>query len=134
MCFNVNIVHSLRTPCKEWSHARVFSSIRLYIRWLNWWRMMWRVMVNVTFSTNGSKICSFFIKSILGPREIWKQSQNLITSWCRITKKNSRGMSHFQPIRAKLSWNVDIFDQWKLDFTPMVVASFFESPRWLFHF
>ena len=34
-------------------------------------------------------------------------------------KKNSRGMSHFQPIRAKLSWNVDIFDQWKLDFTPI---------------
>ena len=28
-------------------------------------------------------------------------------------------MSHFQPIRAKLSWNVDIFDQWKLDFTPI---------------
>ena len=43
-------------------------------------------------------------------------------------------MSHFQPIRAKLSWNVDIFDQWYSDFAPMVVAWFFESPGDYFTF
>ena len=90
--------------------------------------MMEDVMVNIALSTNGGKLCSFVVKSVVEPHDIWKQRQNLITFWCRITKKNSRGMSHFQPIRAKLSWNVDIFDQWKLDFTPMLVACFFESP------
>ena len=42
-------------------------------------------------------------------------------------------MSHFQPIRAKLSWNVDI-DQWKLDFTPMVVGCFLSPPGDYFTF
>ena len=44
-------------------------------------------MVNIALSTNGSKLCSFFVKSVVGPHDIWKQWQNLITFWCRITKK-----------------------------------------------
>ena len=49
--------------------------------------MMEDVMVNIALSTNGSKLCSFFVKSVVGPHDIWKQRQNLITFWCRITKK-----------------------------------------------
>ena len=55
---------------------------------------MWRVKVNVTLSTNGSKIGSFFIKSILGPHDIWKQRQNLITSWCVWDFKKNHGECH----------------------------------------
>ena len=55
---------------------------------------MWRVTVNVTLSTNGSKICSFFIKSILRPHDIWKQRQNPITSWCVWDLKKNHGECH----------------------------------------
>ena len=97
--------------------------------------MMEDVMVNIALSTNGGKLCSFVVKSVVEPHDIWKQRQNLIISWCVCDlKKKSRGMSHFQPIRAKLSWNVDIFDQWESDFAPVVVVWFFEAPGWFFHF
>ena len=49
--------------------------------------MMEDVMVNIALSTNSSKLCSFFVKSVVGPHDIWKQWQNLITFLCRITKK-----------------------------------------------
>ena len=49
--------------------------------------MMEDVMVNIALSTNGGKLCSFVVKSVVEPHDIWKQRQNLITFWCRITKK-----------------------------------------------
>ena len=48
--------------------------------------MMEYVTVNVTLSTNSSKLCSFFMISVLGPLDKNKKL-NLIILWCRITDK-----------------------------------------------
>ena len=90
--------------------------------------MMEDVMVNIALSTNGAKLCSFVVKSVVEPHDIWKQRQNLITFWCRITKKIHGEYHIFNQSEQSC------LEMLTLDFALMVVAWFFESPRWLFHF
>ena len=46
--------------------------------------MLWLILL---FQPIAASFALFFVKSVVGPHDIWKQWQNLITFWCRITKK-----------------------------------------------
>ena len=89
--------------------------------------MMEDVMVNFALSTSGGKL-SFVVKSVVEPHDIWKQRQNLITFWCRITKKIHGDYHIFNQSEQSC------LEMLTLDFALMVVAWFLSPPGDYFTF
>ena len=89
------------------SHKTIYLMIKL---------LMEDVMVNIALSTNGGKLCSFVVKSVVEHHDIRKQRQNLITFWCRITKKNHGEYHIFNQSEQSC------LEMLTLDFALMVVA------------
>ena len=93
--------------------------------------MMEDVTINVSLSTNRSELFSFFVKSVLGPHDIWKQRQNLITSWCRITKKITGNVT-FSTNQSKAVLKCWHFWPMRIRFCPRGGSVFFWGPRVIF--
>ena len=80
--------------------------------------MMEDVMGNFAFSTNGSKLCSFFVKSVLELHDKWKLRLNLIILWCRIPKKKFAGNVTFSTNQCKAVLKCWHFWPMRIRFSP----------------